>query len=346
MITEEVRKYDKEIKSMYDDGGRETNRSTRSGRMSSEYHGYGQYLGWHSLLLVAGRLLQQYPVTDDWYYDDPWPEWLNRRILTRHDGLWLSDGMDRQPLGVQINLLEKGKDSLILTGSKTKLLSLIGIDKGLGKGIVVEGSWSSPDNIRVNISSALVTPRKAKALARQLIHEKPFFAWLPTYEEHEDDDEYVRNDKKDYRPWIVCPSLEGRIDEDDPLGAICAERRPRFAKKIMADLSIESSDPFGRIWRKSARKIVAHSDAWSYERNYDEGVSMGVRLKCSGQFLRDLLTKREADLLVLVRLQRYEKGVGSENSKFFNTVAVVRIKSTLDFEFYKGVINHTEEVKY
>lgn len=344
LMTEEVRKYDKEITSMYDSGGRTTNRRTRLRGMTSEYHGYGQYLGWHSLLMVAGRLLQQYPVTDDWYYDEPWSEWLNRKMLTRHDGLWLSDGMDRPPLGVKINLLEKGKDGLILTGSKTKILNLVRIESALGKEIVVEGSWSSHDSIKVYISSALVVPTKAKALARQLIQEKPFFVWLPTYDRYEEEREHLRSDKKDYVPWIVCPSMEGKLDEDDPLGAICAERRPRFGENIIANFSITTSDPFGRIWKTSARKPVAHSDAWGYESEYDdEGAGMGVRLVCSSQFLSDLLTKRDADLLVLIKLQRYEKGISSRDNRFSNTVAVVRIKKTLDIEFYKGATNHVQQ---
>lgn len=51
----------------------------------------------------------------------------------------------------------------------------------------------------------------------------------------------------------------------------------------------------------------------------------------------DVLTTRNADLLVLVKLQRYEKGIGIRDSRFSHTVAVVRIKQMLDFEFMNAL---------
>ena len=347
LMSEVVRAFDTNITSMYETGGREISRRHRMEGMTSEYHGYGQYLGWHSLFIVAGQLLTQFPVTADRYYDDPWSEWLNRSLPTRNDGLWLSDGMDRPPLGVKINLLEKGKDGLVITGNTHKIRNMVSIESALGKGIVVEGSWKSPDGIDVNISSALVAPRKAKTLAKQLILVDPFFVWLPTYDQYKNEYEHLRIDKKEYVPWIICPSVEGRLDKDDSLGAICAENRPKFAESIIADFSLSTTDPFGRVWKTSARNPVAHADAWGYENKYtDERSDMGVRLVCSEQFLSDVLTKRHVDLLVLVKLRRYEKGVGSSDSRFSHTVAVVRIKKTLDFEFYKGAVNKLHQTRY
>ena len=347
LISEVVHGFDPNVKSMYETGGREVSRRNSSGEMTSRYHSYGQQLGWHALFLAAGRLLSQHPVTGDSYADEPWAEWLNRSLLTRNDGLWLSDGMDRPPLVVKINLLEKGKDNLVITGNTHKIRNMVSIESALGKGIVVEGSWKSPDGIEVNISSALVDPRKAKSLVKQLILVDPFFVWLPTYDQYKNEYEHLRIDKKEYVPWIICPSVEGRLDKDDSLGAICAENRPKFAESIIADFSLSTTDPFGRVWKTSARNPVAHADAWGYENKYtDERSDMGVRLVCSEQFLSDVLTKRHADLLVLVKLRRYEKGVGSSDSRFSHTVAVVRIKKTLDFEFYKGAVNKLHQTRY
>jgi hypothetical protein len=347
LMSEVVRSIDTNITSMYDNGGRETSRTNRMGGMTSRYHTYGQQLGWHALFLVAGRLLREYPVTDDLYYDDPWTGWLNRSLLTRNDGLWLSDGMDRPPLDVKINLLEKGEDGLVITGSKTKILKLVGIHSALAQEIVVKGSWISPDNIKVDISSALVGHRNTKACARQMILEDPFFVWLPTFDEYEGEHEHLRTDKKEYLPWVVCPSMEARLDEDDPLGAICAERRPRFAGNIVKTHSLKTDDPFRRVWKDSSGKPMAHSDAWGCENKYeDEAFRSGVRLMCSGELLRDVLTTRDSDLLVLVKLQRYEKGIGSKDSRFFHTVAVVRIKKNLEFEFYKGAVNKLHQTRF
>ncbi|MBI3429427.1 MAG: transcriptional regulator, partial [Actinobacteria bacterium] len=348
LMSEVVRGFDPNVTSMYETGGREVSSRNYLGSMTSRYHTYGQQLGWHSLFLVAGRLLRQYPVTDDSYLDDPWTDWLNRSLLTRKDGLWLSDGMDRPPLDTKINLLEKGEDGLVITGDKAKILRLIGADSdsALGREIVVEGSWSSPDKIRVYISSALIAPGKAKSSARTLVEEKPFFVQIQTYNEYEDEKEYLRNEKKDYVPWVVCPSSEVRLDEDDPLGASCAIMRPHFAENIATTFALRTDDPFNRIWKNSAGKPMAHSDAWGYQNKYeDEASCLGVRLMCSGELLRDVLTNRNEDLLVLVKLERYEKGIGSMDSKFSHTVAAVRIKRTLDFEFYKGAVNKLHQTK-
>lgn len=346
LITAAVRDFDKDITSMYKSGGRETSYRRRIRGIPFNYHGYGEYLGWHALHIVAGKLLQQYPVTDDWHYDEPWEEWLDRRYLTRQDGLWLSDGMDRPPLELKINLLEKGRDNLVITGNKSKILSLFGIDSDGIQYVTVEGSWRSPDNIKVYIGSALVAPRKTTTIIKQLIQEEPFFAWLPTYDQYENEDEYIRNNNKDFIPWIVRPSKEGGLDKDDPLGATCAERRPRFAKNIVSDFSLVTTDPFGRIWKNSAHKPIAHADSWGYDSEYDEESDMGVRLMCSGEFMSDLLTNRNKDLCLFVKLQRYEKKYGHRDSRFSNTVAVVRIKKSLDFKLYMGAVNKIHRNRY
>ena len=171
--------------------------------------------------------------------------------------------------------------------------------------------------------------------------------WLPTYDEYEDEEKYLRNNKKDYFPWIVCPSSEARLDGDDPLGASCAVMRPHFAENIVKTFSLGTDDPFSRIWKNSAGKPMACSDAWGYENKYeDEASYSGLRLMCSVELLREVLTTQNADLLVLVKLQRYDRGVGSRDSRFSHTIAVVRIKKSLDFVFYKGAVNKLHQTRY
>jgi len=64
---------------------------------------------------------------------------------------------------------------------------------------------------------------------------------------------------------------------------------------------------------------------------------------CSRELLRDVLTTRDSDLLMLVKLQRYERGIGIKDSRFSHTVAVIRIKKTLDFKFYKSAVNKIDQ---
>jgi hypothetical protein len=74
------------------------------------------------LYLAAGQFLRKYPVTNRSYDDDPWPNWLNREMLTRADGLWLADGIDATPLDTQINLLEEGETGLVIMGNNSRVV--------------------------------------------------------------------------------------------------------------------------------------------------------------------------------------------------------------------------------
>jgi hypothetical protein len=344
LITKIVRNYDKKIETMYESGGRENpNRDHRFG-MSSDFHSYGQQLGWHALLIAAGRLLSQYPITKDSYENEPWEYFLNRQLLTRKDGLWLSDGIDRPPLELKINLLEQGKEGLVLTGDKTRLLKLAGIEKKI-KEIIVHGSWTSPDGIEVNIRSVLVLPSKIKSLTKELFTETPFSVWLPTYEKY--DEEYLRSNIENCEAWIVTPSYEARLDNEDPLGLDCVNERPYFAQNIRTEFSLECNDVFRRIWKDHSGKKVAQSEAWQCESRYESNQSgPGTRLICTSEFLKKLLTKRNVNLFLLIKLQRYERGFGNRESKFSNTIAIVSIKRTLDLDFFEGAVNKLHESKY
>ncbi len=347
LISSIVHKMDSTITDMYEGGGRETSHRAQSRGMTSEFHNYGQYLGWHAFLITAGDLFGQYPVTDDSYDDEPWEEFLSKHILTRKDGLWLSDGMDRPPLSTKVNLLEKGAVGLVITGDKDKILGLVELDSTIVEEIVVDGYWKSPDKVKINISSSLVVPGKAQGLAKTLIMEEPFSVWLPKYTQYEDEGEYQSSDKKDYIPWLTRPSTVDGLDKNDPLGVSIATNRPRFADGIVNTFSLVSDDPFCRIWKNSAQEPVAHSEAWGFENQHDdERSNNGVRLVCSGEFLNEILTKQDKDLLILVDIERYEKGFGRDVSKYSHTIAVVHINQSQQIHYYPGAVNRIHEMKY
>ena len=233
--------------------------------MTDRFHGYGQQLGWHALFLTAGQLLASSPVTDDYgqWYDDPWHEWLGQYLLTRDDGLWLSDGTDRTPLDIQKILLVPTKKGLAVTGDQAKILSLVGINgERLGNELVVEGRWYSADDIRVEVWSALVSPKQAPQLARKLIREDPMTVWLPVYHDSEEDNEYLRSEKKNYAPWIVCPTRESRLDEYDSYSVSLANQRPRLASTYATLCKLTRDDPFGREWHNKRGTLCLHAQAW------------------------------------------------------------------------------------
>lgn len=346
-ITAQVRKFDQKITSMYENDGRTISQRSHVGGMNSRHQTYGQQLGWHALYLVAGEFLTKYPIIQHPYEeDDSWGDWLSRELLTRDDGLWLSDGVDRMPIDAQVNLKEKGKKDIFLTGDSTKLLALLNIESSIVQELVLAGEWRSSDDIEIHISSALVSTQDAIKSAIQLSKEEPFQMWLPSVE-YDDGIENSLSRKEPYKPWIVWPYSEARMDELDPLGTISVVRRLHFTKAINAVCSLKPVDPFMRIWTDIDGKIAARSEAWvSNHTRGQDGSDSGRRLVSSSEFLTNALKKERAELLVLIKLRRYENGYGGQGSKYWHTTAVIRINQSLDFEYYSGVANKLHEMKY
>ena len=338
-ISELVHRVDAKVTSMYESGGREDPNEHTAIGMTSRQHIYGQQLGWHALFFTAGELQRDRPVTDDSWRDDPWPDWLRKYCLTRDDGLWLSDGIDRTPLVVTGVLREANKQGLALTGDKRTLLSLIGLTSNNWKELVVSGSWRSADPVSVSVTSALVAPRAARRLGRQLAEEDPMRVWLPTYQEEEGGGEYLTDTLPGFTPWIVRPYWPARLDEEDPHGAPCAVRRARIVEELASKVKLRTDDAFGRIWTDPGGRIRARAEAWGREDKYArDGERDGERLSCSRTLLRRLLATNNKELLVLVKLERYEKPF-DKKARFVHTIAVVHVKKTLDHEYIKGQVN-------
>jgi NACHT domain len=342
-IADMVHEIDPNASSMYDRGGRKSRYRDSSFGLSTRYHTYGQQLGWHALFLTAGQLLRNCWVTDDWHYhEDPWGEWLDRYLLTRADGRWLSDGTDRTPLDTTQAFLEKGKEGFGLTGDQDKLMQLIGVRSRVGKELVVQAHWRSADDITIGLSSALVPPKKARRLARGLMREDPMRVWIPIYRDSEDNSEYVRGGKVDCTPWIVCPSGEARLDQHDPFGLSYANFRPRLFRDLAAALSLTRKDPFGRYWQDRRGTVVLRAEAWGRDDYSERGPHPGTRLYCSGLLLRRILDKYDKNLLLLISLQRYEKEGNKAGGHFSRTVAAITVSKALQVEYFKGRVNHLQ----
>ncbi|MBN1271128.1 MAG: ATP-binding protein [Candidatus Aminicenantes bacterium] len=349
MMSSIVQKIDPSMTHMYEDGDREY-RGQNSHGITTRFHGYGQQLGWHALFIAAGKLLAANPVTNDWWYeDDPWGEWLGRYVLTRKDGLWLSDGTDRTPDDASVRLLETKKKGLTITGDQKKIMGLAGIDieKGIGEELIVQGRWYSSDGVEIGLSSALVPPKKAEQFARKLIREKPILAWVPAFEDGEDDEEYLHSDKKGYSPWIVCPSGETRLDEHDPYGVSVANLRPRLAQDYSEFCKLKQQDEFGRFWNNNRGTLSLLAQAWGRdETNREDGPHPGLRLLCKSSVLKNLLMKYDRELLLLFKLQRYEKESYRSSGHFLHSIGVVRIDKLLSLEYVKGRVNYLHKSEW
>lgn len=72
----------------------------------------------------------------------------------------------------------------------------------------------------------------------------------------------------------------------------------------------------------------------------------GRRLVCCSDFLKNVLINQQSELLILIKLERYNKGFGNEKSQYWHTTAVIRIDQTLNYEFFPGVVNKLHEMNY
>lgn len=341
-ISKHAHDIDPTIDSMYDDGGRAKRRRDSSG-MDTAYHSYGEQVGWHATFLAAAQLLKDYPIVDSWWGQDdgdPWAEWLRRYDLTRTDGYWLSDATDRMPLDATQLPSTKTKDGDELTGKRSDLLALADLAVGVGKNIVVDGSWPSQDGIDIRISSALVIPKAADRLAKKLAREQPMAAWLPHYSEDEDGTDPFRQVKKNYLQWIVTPSISLRLDEHDPYGSPAAADRRRIFGPLSEQLSLSQKDRFGREWTNGRGSVALRAEAWGRKPSDREGRSRsGSRLRCSRATLKSLLANEDRTLVVLIRIERYENGFQAP-SRYWHSLAVVTISQTLSLKYYAGRTNH------
>ena len=65
---------------------------------------------------------------------------------------------------------------------------------------------------------------------------------------------------------------------------------------------------------------------------------------CKSVFLSEVLDWSDANLLVLIKLRRYEKTSRKySDSKFFHTVAVLRIEKDLRFEYFPAAVNQVHK---
>ncbi len=344
VIAKWARAFDKSIDGMYDSGGRERRFSQHNYGMSSNYHTYGQQLGWNALYLAAGQLLHECPILEDSFHDDPWTKWMSHETLTRSDGLWLSDGIDLTPLDTKIKLFTKYKKKDGITGDKEVILSLIGMPSSkIVDKFTVNGSWQSSDGINVRISSTLVKPKHTKDIVASLAKELPFHAWLPSFNENEDMD----CKKEKCEVWLVCPSKEAKLDKHDTLGSSSAMERPYFTKEITDFLSLKTTDPFNRQWEDANGKILANAEAWGNTGEHDQDNSeSGVRLTCSKELLEKVLKIKKRDLVILIKLEKYNQSSYNEKSSFTYTTAILSINKNMKYKFTLGRVNHTHKSKF
>lgn len=336
-IAESAQEIDSSISSYHENGGKTIYRQYDRSRDSNQQT-YGEQVAWHALHITAGKLLTKYPVTEDSWRGNTWEYWLSRHKLSREDGFWLSDTQDLIPLDIKSLLLEEKEKKLEITEDKNIMLGLANLSNKLSKDIVIDGHWTSKDGIKVEISSALVPKECSKKSATSLSKEDPWQLWLPDLEEDGEGCGFDDEGKYNLIPWIVSAKSYAKLDEFDPYRADIWSERSKLSKNIIDAYHLKCTDRFSRFWHDKDENLILTSEVWKGPKNSNrDGEYSGLRLKCSSNFIKELLQDCDSNLILLIRLQRYQEGIHRGSSgTFSHSIAIVEIDEKFEIKYRKG----------
>jgi hypothetical protein len=219
----------------------------------------------HALLSAATSLSITRPVVVRSYEaceGSPWLEWRNRYDVTFDDGSWLSDRKDPVPGQAKESLLgNRTGQKETLQDRQTVLRKLGLVDTDADAPVLLYGRWSSPDGVRVSITSAL-TERKGAigrclAFAKQPGHD----LWLPEFWDEGFYDRRHRQ-KSIFAPLVWAPETPSLgIDVGDEMAAEGAAGRPRLGIDLTKSLRL-ANRPGRGDWYAADGSLALRSQVW------------------------------------------------------------------------------------
>ena len=261
------------------------------------------YLAYHAMMIVAGRLLATTPTHRDteWDDQDEFTEWLSRHDLARNDGRWLADRRDPAPLDRPVWRVQKKGDIAYGTVTPTDF------DQALRIGDIfnVWGSWSTANSTHkqsVAVRSALVSPDKSMALLRKLSTKDVHDYLIPS----SDPDFRIDDAGFGLKGWIEDRSGDVGLDEKDHWSGGVRYPPPAPSPETIEVMVLET-DSDKRIWRNGAETPVMFSQIWGYleVRNQDRNPERGRRLQASFDFVKDMLSRVNHDLIIEIQIERH-----------------------------------------
>ena len=101
------------------------------------------------------------------------------------------------------------------------------------------------------------------------------------------------------------------------------------------------------MWPVLVGTLSLRAQAWGRDEfDREDGPRPGLRLFCKSSVLKKVLAKFDKDLLLLINLQRYEKETYRGDGRYTHSVAVARIRKSLEAEYFKGRVNHLHKSQY
>lgn len=285
-------------------------------RERETYHSHGSYpktedlsfyLSYHSMMVVAGKLLKTEPVRLSRYDDvdgDRFTSWLTDELLTRPDGRWLSDRIDPKPLE------KRSWESAVIDKDWRWLVTHSDFDEVIGVNAKLRnvfGTWtvcSSSYEEEIEIRSALVSKDRSDALLRALqLADNCYSYRIPP-----DEDELEINDGPyQLKGWIDNHHDSNNIDKHDPWSGDIRYPALKPAQFVI-DMFGLKSDEESRTWSKTSTEgnndDVLYSEVWGTWSGEESVPAHGQRIQATPEFLQALLLKMEMDLIIKVCIGR------------------------------------------
>ena len=288
--------------------------SARSTRVSDsnmpDISDYNFYLSYHSLMVLAGKLLKCQPVFKrSGNVADRFSAWMDRLLPLFAPDLstWQSDVRGNMPAG------ECELRSMIDVGSLQEVdLKRILQMSGQTDRILIDGHWQVGDGIKMfvcSLSCALVSQRNAVSTREDLRRLKdPMSLALPTFFDRKDND-WRNHGEYDWRGLFESEHRYpcNYLDEKDPAAGGLHLIRFNVAQTIYKELQLKDGNDYISVLRQDGSPALV-SWYWSngsFGRDEQSGAG-GRVLEATSDFLIDLCNRYRSELIIELAMTRYK----------------------------------------
>lgn len=268
---------------------------------------YRAYVEYHAMFLAGGEVLRLWPLSasedgDDWNY---FPAWLERQGLTQPP-VWLADLRGAKPLE-DLAWVRPATVDWLDPPSAADFRQALGLDRDEWMIVSSSRSYTYGDTYgRVEVESALVSPKTAVALQRALEAYGRRYAYrLPVGADAGED-----YDMPDFflKPLLRDNEGDARLDTNDPLRGTVTGKGPMLLDSIVDLLKLVPGASGDGALRDARDQIVVHRRSWSDakppNRRMSEDAVEGSDLWIRRSAVRRIIEETGLDLIIELTFNR------------------------------------------
>jgi hypothetical protein len=274
------------------------------------------YLSYHSMMLVAGRMLATTSVHQDPDSErDEFEEWLDGHLLSRRDGYWRADRRDSVPLEGPNWDRSLSRDDWKWAVAKGDFDQFLGTSS---ERINVWGRWTIAESSQeqsIDIDSALICRDRSDAFLRAAQTAAPQDVAIPAW----NGDSEIDSGSFQLKGWIREATAEENLEMFDPWAGDIHIPAPEPAQHVVEALGLVT-DVERRVWTrvlKDTRSDVCWSQVWGGPKGDEQEArgNRGRRLQVDRAFLNRVLHTVGMDLIFKVQIERRIQRMRYESSR-------------------------------